>query len=295
MNKLIKLTILIIMSLSVFFIYKVTKNNNIKILVIGDFLSKGKNNYNYLDNIESNYKNISINKNYIKEDLTIEKTYLILTKDSKLKKDLISSHILILNLGYNDYLINSTLKRNNIKNNNPLEEEQIELTRLLEEIRKYYKNNIIIIGYPNNNEIFIDKVNTILKEKEVIYINPNKIKYTNYKEFYTEISKELKKTLEKEGIIWYSSNANQITMTNICHGGRRDSMKKDIHPEIKDCTVTCACGETFTCKSTKSEINVEVCSKCHPFFTGKQNRASRAGRVDKFNKKYGFDKKETAE
>ena len=46
-------------------------------------------------------------------------------------------------------------------------------------------------------------------------------------------------------------------------------MKKGIHPEVKDCTVTCACGNTFTCKSTKSEINVEVCSNCHPFYTGK--------------------------
>ena len=69
-------------------------------------------------------------------------------------------------------------------------------------------------------------------------------------------------------------------------------MKKDIHPEIKDCKVTCACGNTFTCKSTKSEINVEICSACHPFYTGKQSRASRAGRVDKFNKKYGFTQKE---
>ena len=66
-------------------------------------------------------------------------------------------------------------------------------------------------------------------------------------------------------------------------------MKKGIHPDYKEATVTCACGETFTTKSTKSEISVEVCSKCHPFDTGKQNRASRAGRVDKFNKKYGFN------
>ena len=49
---------------------------------------------------------------------------------------------------------------------------------------------------------------------------------------------------------------------------------------------------TFTCKSTKSEINVEICSECHPFYTGKQSRASRAGRVDKFNKKYGLNTKE---
>jgi large subunit ribosomal protein L31 len=65
-------------------------------------------------------------------------------------------------------------------------------------------------------------------------------------------------------------------------------MKKGIHPEIKEANVTCACGETFKTKSVKETIQVEVCSKCHPFFTGKQNRASKTGRVDKFNKKYGF-------
>jgi large subunit ribosomal protein L31 len=71
-------------------------------------------------------------------------------------------------------------------------------------------------------------------------------------------------------------------------------MKKGIHPDYKESKVTCACGETFTTKSTKEEIVVEVCSKCHPFYTGKQGRASRAGRVDKFNKKYGFTTKEEA-
>ena len=71
-------------------------------------------------------------------------------------------------------------------------------------------------------------------------------------------------------------------------------MKKDIHPEMKECTVTCACGNKFKTKSLKESINVEVCSECHPFYTGTQSRASRAGRVDKFNKKYGFDKKKTA-
>ena len=65
-------------------------------------------------------------------------------------------------------------------------------------------------------------------------------------------------------------------------------MKKGIHPEYKTCKVTCACGETFEVKSNKDELTVEVCSKCHPFYTGKQSRASRTGRVDKFNKKYGI-------
>ena len=71
-------------------------------------------------------------------------------------------------------------------------------------------------------------------------------------------------------------------------------MKKGIHPDYKTCKVTCACGETFKARSNKEEISVEVCSKCHPFYTGKQRGASRAGRVDKFNKKYGFTQEETA-
>ena len=64
-------------------------------------------------------------------------------------------------------------------------------------------------------------------------------------------------------------------------------MKKDIHPEYIECTVTCACGNTFTTRSTKNEIRVEICSKCHPFFTGKQKFVDSAGRVEKFRKKYG--------
>lgn len=71
-------------------------------------------------------------------------------------------------------------------------------------------------------------------------------------------------------------------------------MKKEIHPEYKETKVVCACGETFTTRSTKDEIEVEVCSKCHPFYTGKQSRTSKTGRVDKFNKKYGFEEKEAA-
>ena len=67
-------------------------------------------------------------------------------------------------------------------------------------------------------------------------------------------------------------------------------MKQNIHPEVQECTVTCACGNTFTCKSTKPEINVEVCSACHPFYTGMQNTTTRKGQVDKFNKKYGLNK-----
>ena len=68
------------------------------------------------------------------------------------------------------------------------------------------------------------------------------------------------------------------------------SMKKNIHPEYVEATVTCACGNTFTTMSTRDKIHVEVCSKCHPFYTGKQNLTSKKGQVEKFNKKYGLDK-----
>jgi large subunit ribosomal protein L31 len=57
----------------------------------------------------------------------------------------------------------------------------------------------------------------------------------------------------------------------------------------KDSKVICACGETFETKSTKDEIHVEICSKCHPFYTGKQARTSKTGRVEKFNKKYNLE------
>lgn len=64
-------------------------------------------------------------------------------------------------------------------------------------------------------------------------------------------------------------------------------MKENIHPEYKLGTVTCACGNTFKTHSTVGDIQVEICSQCHPFFTGKQKLLDTAGRVDKFRKKYG--------
>ena len=69
-----------------------------------------------------------------------------------------------------------------------------------------------------------------------------------------------------------------------------NNMAKEKNVEYIDCTVTCACGETFTTKSTKSEISVETCSKCHPFYTGQQRSSSKSSRVEKFNAKYGLNK-----
>ena len=68
-------------------------------------------------------------------------------------------------------------------------------------------------------------------------------------------------------------------------------MKPGIHPPYMECTVTCACGETFKTRSTKPEIKLEICSKCHPFFTGKQKMVDTEGRVERFIKRYGLDKK----
>ena len=65
-------------------------------------------------------------------------------------------------------------------------------------------------------------------------------------------------------------------------------MKKDIHPKYGEAIVRCACGETFKTGSTKEELSVEICSKCHPFFTGKQKLVDSGGRVDRFKKRYGL-------
>ena len=63
-------------------------------------------------------------------------------------------------------------------------------------------------------------------------------------------------------------------------------MKDKIHPEYKETTITCVCGETIHTRSTKQNIHVEICSKCHPFFTGKQKLVDSAGRVERFEKRY---------
>ncbi len=65
-------------------------------------------------------------------------------------------------------------------------------------------------------------------------------------------------------------------------------MKENIHPNYGKAIVTCACGATFETGSTKKQLRVELCSKCHPFFTGKQKFVDTGGRVDRFNKKYGL-------
>jgi large subunit ribosomal protein L31 len=71
-------------------------------------------------------------------------------------------------------------------------------------------------------------------------------------------------------------------------------MKKDIHPKYDETTVTCGCGNKFTTRSTKKNITVEICSACHPFFTGKMKYVDTTGRVEKFQRKWGKKKEEAA-
>jgi large subunit ribosomal protein L31 len=63
-------------------------------------------------------------------------------------------------------------------------------------------------------------------------------------------------------------------------------MKKGIHPEMHDITITCACGATFQTKSTRGDYSVDICSRCHPFFTGRAKLMDTAGRIEKFTRKY---------
>ncbi|MBN2545677.1 MAG: 50S ribosomal protein L31 [Spirochaetes bacterium] len=63
-------------------------------------------------------------------------------------------------------------------------------------------------------------------------------------------------------------------------------MKKGIHPKYEETTITCVCGNSYKIKSTASNLHVDICSKCHPFFTGKQVFVDTAGRIERFNKKY---------
>ena len=65
-------------------------------------------------------------------------------------------------------------------------------------------------------------------------------------------------------------------------------MKKDIHPTYEDATITCLCGNVINTKSTQQDIHVEICSACHPFFTGKQKLIDSTGRVERFRNKYNY-------
>lgn len=85
---------------------------------------------------------------------------------------------------------------------------------------------------------------------------------------------------------------NKIALSDFIKGG---DMKKGIHPEYHKSIVHCACGHEFETGSTLKEIKVEICSKCHPFFTGKQKLVDSAGKVERFRRKYAkFNKSQAS-
>jgi large subunit ribosomal protein L31 len=98
------------------------------------------------------------------------------------------------------------------------------------------------------------------------------------------ISTAVFKLINSDGLI-YNKKIWEIAIgVKTVHGGVE--LKEGIHPAYNEAKVSCACGETFVTKSTRPQIQVDICSKCHPFFTGKHKAVDAEGRVAKFNRKY---------
>ncbi|MBQ6323358.1 MAG: SGNH/GDSL hydrolase family protein [Bacilli bacterium] len=228
MTKTIKLIILIIISCSVYFIYQDTKGKNMNILNIGDGLAVGINSYgikeySYIDYYKdylNKTKNVTIVNNYSRKDLSIDKLLDTIKTNPKLRRSLNEAHELIIVVGYNDIKYKMSLENNITKTKIDYIMEDINKNyeELIKEIRKYYKNNIYIIGYYNHSidnyylNYSIRKLNNILKENpEIIFINteniannpdkyfsnPNSYYPNNYG--YEEIARRIiRKTLEKK-------------------------------------------------------------------------------------------------
>ena len=220
MSRPIKLLVLIIMSLSVYLIYQSTKESTIQILSLGDGLSKGINSYTIVDYSHLNYyedylksknKKVKVIYDYSREDLTIHELLELIKTNNTLKRDLMESHKLFITIGYNDLLYKMSLEEDISipKLNNIVDEINIEYKEFLEEIKKYYKNEIIIVGYPKSNKddyyinLGIRKLNRILNTSNYIdtynllnnrnkyFSNPNSF-YPNrygYERIYEEIKK----------------------------------------------------------------------------------------------------------
>lgn len=224
MSRPIKLLILIILSLSVYFIYQNTKETNIKILSLGDGLSLGINSYTmkdysyinyYKDYLLSENKKVTVIDDYSKKDLTIHELRELIKNNNTLKRDLRESDMLFLTVGYNDLLYKMSLEEeiSISKINSIINDISIEYNELIEEIKKYYPKDIIIVGYCKtnkenyyhnigirklnkvlNNNIFINTY-SILNNREKYFSNPNS--YYPNRLGYKKIYEEIKKTLDK--------------------------------------------------------------------------------------------------
>jgi len=220
--RLIKLLSLLLLSTSVFFIYQKTSNNTYTILNIGDKLSIGINNYSYTNYYKNNLlktkKEVIINNNYSKEDNTIDEILTLIQNTTEIKKDLREADQLIITLGYYDLIEKISIEEEITPYQLKIIISKIKNSydKLITEIKKYYHNNIIVIGYYTNesdnyykNE-GIKKLNLILNKEELIFINTNELlkqkeKYFNNFKYnypnrlgYQVIGKEIiRKTLEK--------------------------------------------------------------------------------------------------
>ena len=201
MSKSIKLIILILISTSVYFIYQNTNNKTIKILTLGDILSIEKdssclNNCSYLnvckDYLVSEGHDVTLNNNYLKKDLTLKEIIQELKYNPTLKRDLKEAHILFITLGYNDLVSKLSLEENlNDKTfNEIIYSLKTDYNEIIKEIRKYYKNDIVVIGYyPSfKNGKYLNKgirrLNSILESNiEVEYIDTYSL-LNNHKEYF---------------------------------------------------------------------------------------------------------------
>lgn len=232
MSRKIKIIILLILSLSVYFIYQINNQKSIKVISLGDNLSLGINsygikNYSYIDYykdfIKEKYSKVEINKKYSNSDLTIFELLEKIKTSPEIKRDIRESNILILNVGYNDIIYKLSLEKNLTQN--LFQKRMNEITnsyqQLIKEIKKYYVHKIIVIGYYQRNindyyqNLGIRKLNSILKDNsEIIYINTifllnnsnnyfqNPNSYYPNQLAYQKIAEEIyKKTLENNIII----------------------------------------------------------------------------------------------
>ncbi len=227
MNRLIKLMTLLLLSLSVYFIYQQTNNRTKNILVLGGNLSLGLNSYgiydySYVDYYKDYFKETKINviKVYCEKDITIKELLQRIRLEPSIKKDLRNANTLFLEVGYNDLIYQLSLEENLNENSYQILIKEIINTyeELLIEITKYYKEDIITIGYYESpkEDYYLNKgikqINSYLKNNsKVVNIDTHKILNNRKKYFsnnisyypnylgYQQIANEIiTKTLEKE-------------------------------------------------------------------------------------------------
>lgn len=226
MKRIGKLLILIIISTSVYFIYQSMEGNYIRVLNIGDGLSKGINSYGGIDASYADYykqffthKKIEINNEYSKKTLTIDSLLEIIKNYPEFKRAARESNIVFLNIGYTDLLYRLSTEENisDTRLKEIIQEMDEEYQELLKELKKYYKGRIITIGYydtrkedlylkkgivewnkvleKHSKNDYIDTYN-LLKNKKKYFSNPSSY-YPNYLGYQAIANKIIEKTLEK--------------------------------------------------------------------------------------------------